>query len=431
MAVFRKVCCLVAAAIIGLSPAVLAKSKSKFLAHHAHHHAVHIARVPGASFAGKLADARAAAQVTDVRVAVAAPTEFLSHSAILDSDSARLARIGQHLIVGFESYDALETLVEKQAIAGVFITAHNVRGLSLSAVKERIGNLQDIRKSQGLPPLIIAADQEGGQVSRLSPPLKYQPSLAQVLRGAKDDATRQKVVEDYASLQAQDLKRIGVTLNFAPVVDLNLNASNGDDGATKLRYRAIAADPYLVAKVADWYCAVFLKNGLMCTLKHFPGLGRVKHDTHVVSGEVSATEGQLELNDWVPFRRLMLRPNVATMLGHVRVGVLDNDTPASFSSTIIGTLIRGQWQYDGLLITDDFSMGAITNGKDGIGPAAVKSLKAGADLILVSFNEKHLDGILNALLQADADQRLDAKQLEDSHARIVRTLQQTRDAASE
>ena len=400
--------CVFAIALIGLLPATAANTKPATQWHRTYHHPVKI-----------------------VQAAADADNATLSHDKRLDTDSARLARIGRHIIAGYESYDALEALVEKQAIAGVFITAHNVRGLSLSQVRERISNLQDIRRSQGLPPLIIAADQEGGQVSRLSPPLRRQPSLAQVLRGAKDDATRQKVVEDYASAQAEDLKKIGVTLNFAPVVDLNLNAANQDDGETKLRYRAIAADPYLVAKVADWYCGVFLKNGLMCTLKHFPGLGRVKRDTHVMSGEVSASEGQLELNDWVPFRRVMVRPNVATMLGHVRVGVLDNDTPASFSDTIIKTLIRGQWQYDGLLITDDFSMGAITNSKGGIGQAAVKSLKAGTDLILVSFNEKHLDSVLNALMQADANQTLDANQLEQSHFRIMHALERTKDAAGQ
>lgn len=390
-----------------------------------------IDETPKLAVPAELADAHAGDAVPENQETAISPPKFLSHNELLASDSERLARIGRHIIVGYESYDALQLLVEKQAIAGVFVTAHNVRGQSVATIKNKISQLQEIRKSQSLPPLIIAADQEGGQVSRLSPPLSRLPSLAQVLRGAKDDATRQMVVENYAAAQAADLKKIGVTLNFAPVVDLNLDTGDRDDGATKLRYRAIAADPYLVAKVADWYCGVFLKNGLMCTLKHFPGLGRVKRDTHVVSGEVTASEGMLELNDWVPFRRVMSKPNVATMLGHVRVGVLDNDTPASFSSAIIGTLIRGQWNYEGLLITDDFSMGAITNGKEGIGNAAVKSLKAGADLILVSFNEKHLDSILNALLQADAGGSLDAKLLDDSQSRILRALQQTRDAAGD
>ena len=365
----------------------------------------------------------------DGKPAAAGKLPILTREEILASDSTRLARIGQHIIAGFYDFSDAKALVEKKAIAGIFITSHNVAGRTAASVRSDIDALQDIRKTQGMPPLIVAADQEGGQVSRLSPPLKRQPSLARALAGAKDDETRRKVVEDYASLQAAELKRIGVTVNFGPVVDLNNAATERDDGETKLRQRAIAADPYAVAKAAGWYCGTLAKAGLMCTLKHFPGLGRVARDTHVASGDITATEGQLELNDWVPFRRLMDRPNVATMLGHVRVGVIDKDTPASYSQTIIGHLIRQTWESDGLLITDDFSMGAVTGGKDGIGGASVKAVNAGADLILVSFSERHLDTVFSALIRADEDGDLDQKLGEISSARIARILAGTKAAA--
>lgn len=355
------------------------------------------------------------------------PIPVLSRDAVLNSDAGRLARIGRHLIVGYHSFDQVKALVEKQAIAGIFITDHNVRGRRAADVKADIEILQDIRRAQGLPPLIVAADQEGGQVSRLSPPLKKQPSLALILKDLSHDEQRRPAVEAYAQTQADELKRIGVTLNFAPVVDLKLNPRNRDDGETQLRLRAIAADPYLVSKVAGWYCDVFAKAGLMCTLKHFPGLGRVQRDTHVVSGEIAATEGQLELNDWVPFRRLMDKNNVATMLGHVRVSVIDKSTPASFSHEVIHKLIRGTWHHDGLLITDDLSMGAVTRSKGGVGAAAVKALNAGADLLLVSYTEEHYDKVMSALLDADAKGNLDAGEQKTSAERIARVLSATAD----
>lgn len=370
-----------------------------------------------------------------VRLATRAPIEIepatgnrdtpvLTRDAILATDAGRLARIGQHVMIGYHSYPAVKALVEKKAIAGVFITDHNVRGRRAADVKADIDALQAIRKEQGLPPLIIAADQEGGQVSRLSPPLKRQPSLARILKTLDNDEARRAAVEDYAETQAAELKRIGVTLNFAPVVDLNLDPKNRSDGETHLRLRAIAADPYLVSKVASWYCDVFAKHGLMCTLKHFPGLGRVKRDTHRVSGEVAASEGQLELNDWVPFRRVMSKSNVATMLGHVRVAVIDKTTPASFSHTIISTLIRDTWKHDGLLITDDLSMGAVTRSKAGVGGAAVKALDAGADIVLVSFSEKHLDTVMSALIAADAKGEIDSEARGKSETRLARILKE-------
>lgn len=405
-----------------------AKPHSKHAAAHKHRaskpaakHATRKVRL-----AAKTPVAMAGAEPEKASEAVAEPAKpvvrVLSRQEILDADKDRLERAGRHIVVGFHSFASVKALVEKRAIAGIFITDHNVRARGTSAIKSDIDALQALRKEQGLPPLIVAADQEGGSVSRLSPPLKRQRSLGFILKGLEHDAERQKAVESYAEDQAAELKRLGVTLNFAPVVDLKLNPSNRNDGETRLRLRAIDADPYLVAKVAGWYCDVFAKANLMCTLKHFPGLGRVARDTHITTGEITASEGQLELNDWVPFRRVMNKPNAVTMLGHVRVGVIDKTTPASYSNAVIRKLIRETWNYDGLLITDDFSMGAITTSKSGIGAAAVKSLDAGADLVLVSYLEKHFDNVMSAMLAADAEGAIDASTRRTSRDRIARVL---------
>jgi beta-N-acetylhexosaminidase len=365
---------------------------------------------------------------TSEPVVIAEPTvqglqvQQLSRAEIFEINPDRLERVGRHLIVGFQSFSEVKALVDKRAIAGIFMTDHNVRNRSVRDIKANIEALQAIRVEQGLPPLIVAADQEGGAVSRLSPPLKRQMSLGRLLADLKHDDERRKAVEAYAETQAAELRRMGVTLNFAPVVDLKLNPSNRDDGETRLRLRAIAADPYLVAKVAGWYCDKVAAAGIMCTLKHFPGLGRVAHDTHVASGEISATAGQLELNDWVPFRNVMSKPNAAMMLGHVRVNVIDKTTPASFSRPVIHDLIRSQWAYDGLLITDDFCMGAVTGSKGGIGAAALKSIDAGVDLVLVSFPERHLDEVMSALIAADAESSIDRAVTGASIARIARIV---------
>ncbi len=349
---------------------------------------------------------------------------LMSRAEILNTDPQRLANLGRHIIVGYHLLSDVKALVKARAIAGVFITDHNVRGRKVEAVKAEIDALQDIRREQDLPPLIIAADQEGGTVSRLSPPLRRQRSLGTIVAKVEQDEERRKLVESYARTQADELARIGVNMNFGPVVDLNLNPGNHRDGETRLRLRAISSDPYTVAKVAGWYCDTLAESGIMCTLKHFPGLGRVKRDTHRVSGEVVASEGQLELNDWVPFRRVMSKSNVATMLGHVRVAVIDKTTPASFSHTIISTLIRDTWKHDGLLITDDLSMGAVTRSKAGVGGAAVTALDAGADIVLVSYSEKHLDTVMSALIAADAKGEIDAEARGKSETRLARILKE-------
>ena len=400
------------------------KAKGKSANHHQPRKLHVAAKSPSAS-----ANSTPETPVTNT-AAPSKPLQILTRAEILETNADRLERAGRHLLIGFHSWADVKALVEKRAIAGIFITDHNVRNRTAAAIKADIDALQATRVAQGMPPLIIAADQEGGAVSRLSPPLKRQMSLGRLLKDMKHDDERRKAVDEYADAQAAELKRIGVTLNFAPVVDLKLNPSYRDDGETRLRLRAISADPYLVAKVAGWYCDKVAESGIMCTLKHFPGLGRVARDTHVATGEIAASEGQLELNDWVPFRRVMVKPNAATMLGHVRVSVIDKDTPASYSKALIGGVIRKQWAYDGLLITDDFSMGAIAHSKGGVGAAAVKSLDAGADIVLVSFVEHHFDIIMSALLAADADNAVDRVQAAASRDRIARIVKSTAQTAT-
>lgn len=328
------------------------------------------------------------------------PAKLLTREQILNSDPERLARLGSRLVVGFSSFSEVKPLVEKKAIAGIFITDHNVRGRKAEDVAKDIQDLQNIRRAQGMPRLIVAADQEGGYVSRLSPPLKWQPTLGMVIAKLKTDNEREKAVRDYAETQARELDRLGITMNFGPVVDLRLGAPR-NDGETRIYWRAIDSNPYLVAKVAGWYCDTLTKFNIICTLKHFPGLGRVTRDTHVTTGELTQNLSQLELSDWLPFRRVMTEPGVATMVGHVRVDAVDRTTPASFSDVVVNQVIRPRFENDGLLITDDFSMGAVAGSKDGVGGAAVKAINAGIDLILLCALDAHYNIVMSSLIEAD------------------------------
>jgi beta-N-acetylhexosaminidase len=329
------------------------------------------------------------------------PQKLLTRDEILATDPVRLERLGSRIVVGFDDFSQLKPLVEKKAIAGIFVTDHNVRGRKPQDVAKDIEDLQTIRREQGLPRLIVAADQEGGYVSRLSPPLKWQPTLGTLIAKLKTDDEREKAVRQYADTQARELERLGITMNFGPVVDLRLGTADRNDGETRIFWRAIDDDPYLVAKVAGWYCDTLTKFNIICTLKHFPGLGRVARDTHIMSADITARQSQLELSDWLPFRRVMTEPGIATMVGHVRVDAIDATTPASFSDAVVNTVVRPSFQNDGLLITDDFSMGAVTKSRDGLGGAGVKALNAGIDLILLCAVDKNFDILMSALIEAD------------------------------
>lgn len=363
------------------------------------------------------------------------------------ADAERMERIGRHIITGLDSIDSAKVLVEKRAIAGIFISDHNVRRKTAAQIREQIAKLQAIRAAQGMPPLIIAADQEGGSVSRLSPPLTFQPRLGSIVeapvapkvavrtrnrRGRlvrtyvpgpplppDTDAAKQARVEAFAKAQAAGLKSMGVTLNFSPVVDLKTKLKSRNDGETNLGGRAISNDADLVTKTATWYCSTLIREGVMCTLKHFPGLGRVAADTHRRQASLSATRDDLLTHDWAPYRALMEKPGITTMLAHVKLTAVDDKTPASFSTAVIDGLIRQEWHHTGLLVTDDFSMGAVTRAQEGKAGAAIKSLNAGADLVLVSWGERDLASIVSGLLDADAKGQLDHSKLDASAARMT------------
>ena len=181
----------------------------------------------------------------------------------------------------------LQALIERRAIAGLFLSARNVEGQSVDAIRQQIASLQETRRAQGLAPLWIATDQEGGAVSRMSPPLSRMPTLADIVTLHRDHAERLLAIRQYAARQGRELASLGVNLNFAPVVDLNHGIHNPEDRLTRIASRAISSDPAVVSEVADLYCETLKLTGVHCTLKHFPGLGRVFDDTHKVSADLA------------------------------------------------------------------------------------------------------------------------------------------------
>jgi beta-N-acetylhexosaminidase len=335
---------------------------------------------------------------------------------VLSASPDELERVGRHVIVGYRDADFVRELVERRAIGGIFLTDRNVAGRNVADIAREIGELQAIRARQGLAPLWVASDQEGGIVSRLSPPLGRQPALSTVVRAANSTDDLRAAVVAYAAEQGRGLDGLGVNLNFAPVVDLDFGVHNPNDAYTRISHRAIAADPAVVADVAGWYCDELAAHGVRCTLKHFPGLGRVFADTHHSEGALDTSLGDLEKADWVPFRRLLGRAGSLVMVGHVRLTNLDPDQPVSLSRPAITDLMRGTWGYDGLIITDDLCMGATYYRSEGIGRTGVRALNAGVDLLLLSWDGEQVYPVLAALLAAGSD--LDAATLTRSASRL-------------
>jgi beta-N-acetylhexosaminidase len=342
--------------------------------------------------------------------------------AVLHADPHALEALGKHVIVGYRDPAELRALVERSAIGGIFLSGRNVAGRSARQIKEEIEGLQDIRHRLGRPPLWVAVDQEGGLVSRLSPPLTRTKSLADVTAPQRDADGLIAAVRDMASTHGRELAAVGVNLNFAPVVDLNHRIINPNDRYTRIHQRAISSDPQRVAEIAGLYCAVLAESGVHCTPKHFPGLGRVFEDTHQERADLLTAPFELAATDWVPFRALAQRPDAFMMLGHARLAAIDPQRPVSFSHPVVAGILRGDWRYDGVLVTDDFCMGAVHESRQGIAAASVEALNAGVDLILIAFDPDQYYPVMRALLRARSDGSLRPDMLATSDVRLRRPI---------
>src|SRR5262249_50206674 len=264
----------------------------------------------------------------------------------------------------------------------------------------------------------IAADQEGGIVSRLSPPLVQQPRIATLVTDHADPAERRAAVAQYAATQGQGLASLGINLNFAPVVDLDFQAADPNDRYTRISERAISSDPQVVSDVAEQYCATLQQSGVRCTLKHFPGLGRVRGDTHLESADLKLSVDELRKSDWLPFRTVMRHGDAFTMLSHVHLTAIDPAHPVSFSRAVIAGLIRNEWKHDGILVTDDLSMLAAYDRPGGLAGGSVEALNAGVDLILICYDWPQFFVVMHALIAADRAGTLQPAALARSDTRL-------------
>jgi beta-N-acetylhexosaminidase len=323
--------------------------------------------------------------------------------------------IGRHFIVGYSDVATARDLVGRAYVGGVFLSRRNVTGRTTADVAAEIAGLQAIRHAAGLPPLIVAADQEGGPVSHLSPPLPKPPALS-TLAGLPQDARRQ-AARQLGMESGSALRAMGLTMDFAPVSDLTpTGRADVMDWNTQIATRAISADPAITADIAAGFSEGLVAEGVTPTAKHFPGLGRVPADTHLFAAALDVPEAELRASDWVPFRAVLAVPGAAVMLSHVALAAVDAGVPASRSRPVVSGILRQQWGFGGVAVTDDLSMGPVEHA--GLCRAVAGALNAGIDLLLVSWDTDKVYPALECARDALEAGRLDPAMLEQSARRL-------------
>jgi beta-N-acetylhexosaminidase len=330
-------------------------------------------------------------------------------------------KIGQLFLIGFQgdTIDASHPVVAD-------ITQRNLGGIILFdrslATKKDHNNIQSADQVKLLTatlqgfartPLLIGVDQEGGKVRRLKPELGFPATASAAELGQKNDITLTAI---HAATTADTLQALGFNLNLAPVVDVNSFAANPVIGRLD---RSFSSSPETISTHAGEWIKVHQTRGVLSCLKHFPGHGSSRTDSHLGFTDITGTWSPEELQ---PYKDLIKSGQAdAIMTGHLFHQELDPIYPATLSTRIIGNLLRQELQFSGVVISDDLQMKAITD-RYGLEEAACLALAAGVDLLVIGNNLDYAPDILTriipAILQAIRAGKLQEKMIHEAYARI-------------
>ncbi len=290
-------------------------------------------------------------------------------------------KIGQMIIMGLDNFNTLDKDepmlrdIKNGTLGNVIIYAKHIDTKkpikSLLKINEYLQEIAPI-------PVFIGIDEEGGKVNRLKPKYGFAETRSAQYLGElqNEDSTRY-----YARSSARTMKSVGINMNFAPDVDVNINPSNPVIGSKE---RSYSADHMVVSAQARMMIEEQSKEGIVNVLKHFPGHGSSTSDTHLGVADVSDS---WKLEELYPYRSLMNQGKVqAIMTAHIVNRRLDESLkPATLSKKIITDLLRGFMGYDGLVISDDMQMHAISK-HYGFEEAIVLSINAGVDMLMFANN---------------------------------------------
>jgi beta-N-acetylhexosaminidase len=294
-------------------------------------------------------------------------------------------KIGQMLMVGFKGFEAnginnIAEDIERYHAGGIVLYDYDVptqkyeRNIQSPLQLYRLTN--SLKKYSSLP-LLIAIDQEGGRVNRLKVNYGFPASVSAVYLGMLNnlDSTNK-----YAETTASTLQNEGININLAPVVDLNINPENPVIGKIG---RSFSADPAIVVSHASEVIKAHHRHNVFTTLKHFPGHGSSTADSHLGLTDVTATWQRSELEPY----RAIINAGICdiVMTAHIFNSNLDAGYPATLSKNIITGILRDELKFDGVVISDDMQMKAISD-YYGLETAIYRAIDAGVDILLFANN---------------------------------------------
>lgn len=301
----------------------------------------------------------------------------------ITKDMSLKQKIGQLFMVSVYSLDssgsksqtkvttAMKKTMKKYPVGGILLFSKNVE-----SEKQLKKLTQDLQNASHVP-LFIAADEEGGTVSRIASKLPDSVTQFPQAREIGETYTDQQIAK-MGKEQSKRLKDLGINMNLAPVADVLSNEDN-----TEIGNRSFGSDAKEVASIVKTLVKSMQKQQISATLKHFPGSGDALGDTHRGAVETKQTIQELRKKEFLPFESGMDADADAVMVSHlILTNVTDEKEPCSLSERVISDILRDEMEYDGLILTDAMNMNSITDNYSS-GEAAVKAVKAGVNIVVM------------------------------------------------
>lgn len=319
-------------------------------------------------------------------------------------------KIGQMLMIGLDTNyitERIKTMITKYKVGGIILYRKNFN--SYTDMINLINDLKNLNKENKIP-LFIAIDQEGGRVNRMPPEIRNLPP-ANKLASLKN----KEFIIDSAKITGELLRKSGINLNFAPVLDIKRFEDKhpiGDRCYGKTKDEVIA---YALPVMKE------LQNqGIISVIKHFPGHGATNQDSHALLPVINSNIEDLQNEDMYPFEQAIKQGADAILVGHLLLRKITGIYPASLSRKFITTYLRKKYRYNGLVITDDLKMKAIKliYGADS---AVEKAFKAGNDIIVFRFSHSEEIRILDKITHLVKKGKIKEYRLNRSVKRILKT----------
>lgn len=315
-------------------------------------------------------------------------------------------KIGQMIITGFngsEYNDDMDRLINEYKVGGVILFARNIEDSN-----QMIDLTRALQENNNNLPLFISIDEEGGRVSRLPDDVEKFPSAFTI--GLIND---QQTAYENGKEIGYTLKRLGINLDYAPVLDIYSNENN-----TVIGDRAFSKEESIVSTMGIATMEGIEDADIIPVVKHFPGHGDTEVDSHYGLPIVYKTLEELRNFEFIPFVKAIESGCDVIMVSHIILNEVDSSNPASLSKIVISDLLRKDLDFDKVVITDDMSMGAITSIMS-IEEACIKSIEAGCDILLLGNAYEEIEQVIDSIKLKIYNGEISEEQINKSVKRIL------------